>query len=281
MENLSAFCAPGASVEERMIDIADGVSLRLITFTPAEDKGTPPVLFVAGWISLIVGWKDVLREMTKDFTVYYIETREKISSRIKKRTNQSVQAIGGDIVALTEQLKLESSGYILLGSSLGGTAILDCCRHLTLNPGCLVLIEPNAEFRVPKTWKLIVNTFYPGLFIVLKPVVKWYLRTFRLNVEADPAQYAKYCNALDAADPWKLKRAVKSLWGYEVWNLLEEIDIPTLILNASEDKLHEPENLRKIADIMPDAELLDMETNKQTHSASMVDELRKYLSRIP
>ena len=280
MENLSEFCAPGANVEEGMVEITDGVSLRLITFKPAKDKKHPPVLFVAGWISLIVGWREVLREMTKDFTVYYIETREKISSKLRGKLEQSVDAIRRDLVALVSYLGLESKKYILFGSSLGGTAIIDCCRHLTVEPKCLVLIEPNAAFRVPRTWKIIVNSFYPGLFKILKPTVKWYLRTFRLNVEADPAQYTKYCNALDAADPWKLKRAVKSLWGYEVWNILKDIHIPTLILSASEDKLHEPESLNKMADIMPNAELLDMGTNKNTHSAPMVDEVRRLLKRI-
>ena len=41
--------------------------------------------------------------------------------------------------------------------------------------------------------------------------VKWYLGKFRLDLENDMAQYEKYCNALDAADPRKLKPAVTML----------------------------------------------------------------------
>lgn len=280
MKNLSDLCADGATTKEEMIAISDRVSLRLITFTPAKKTKNPPVVFVAGWISLIIGWKAVLREMTKDFTVYYIETREKISSKTKGRVEQSVEAIGRDIVDLVSHLGLQANQYILLGSSLGGTALLDGCRYLPVPPTCLVLIEPNAEFRIPKIWRLVIHLFYPGIYLIVRPAIKWYLRNFRLNTEADPGQYQKYCRSLDAADPWKLKKAAMALWDYQVWDLLKDIPFPTLLFSASKDKLHEPKNIEKMMTLMPNATYIDMETNQNTHSPEMVEEMRKYLKRV-
>ena len=280
MDNKSEFCTEGASFNEVMISVSNDVSLRVFTFTPAVQRENPVVVFVAGWISLMSGWKKVLREMTKDFQVYYIETREKISSRIQGKVEYSAETIGQDIVSLISHFNLKNRDYILFGSSLGATVILDCCRFLKSIPLCLVLVGPNAEFRVPKIWKGVVRLFYPPLYLLIKPSVKWHLRTFRMDVDSDPAQYQKYCKALDSADPWKLKKAAMSLWNFEVWDLLEDIECPTLIIGASKDKLHEPENLRKMVSMMKHATYLDLETNQLTHSEGMVEAMRKYISQL-
>ena len=280
MDNLAEFCAPGSKFKEEKIAVTDKVTLRVVSFTPAEKDNNPPVVFVAGWISLIIGWKDVIREMTKDFPVYYIETREKITATVKGKVEYSAEATGQDIVRLITRFNLQHNGYILFGSSLGATAILDSCRFFKIPPLCLVLIGPNAVFRVPKLGMGIIRIFPPKLYLIFKPVVKWYLKTFRLDTKSDLAQYKKYCNALDAADPWKLKKGAISLSKYKVWDLLVDIEFPTLIVGASKDVLHEPGNLQKIVSMMKNATYLDLETNAKTHSNVMVEEMRKYIGEL-
>ena len=280
MDNLSEFCAPGTKYKEEMIAVSNNISLRVITFTPAVMNNNPAVVFVAGWISLITAWRKVLREMTKDFQVYYIETREKISSRVKGQAEFSVEAIGKDIVSLIAHFNLRDKNYILLGSSLGATILLDCCRFLKQDPLCLILIGPNPVFRVPTLGMAIIRILHPRFYLLIKPIVKWYLRTFRLDIKSDYAQYQKYCNSLDAADPWKLKKAIIPFSTYEVWDLLEDIEYPALIIGASKDVLHELENLQKVVSKMKYVTYLDLETNALTHSESMVEEMRKYCSKL-
>ncbi len=277
VEKLEDYCAPGTSVGDELVRLTPQVSLRVITFTPSQASSYPDIVFVAGWISLMRGWKSVLREMTKDFNVYYVETREKISSRIEGNMEFGVEEIGSDIVLLIEQMGLSS--YVLFGSSLGATAIIDCYRLLNPKPRGLVLIGPNAVFRVPLSWKIIVTIFYSPLYALIRPSVKWYLRTFRLDLKSDIAQYEKYCEALDAADPRKLKKAVMSVWSYQVWDNLALIDCPVLIVNASRDKLHESENLRKIAAGLKSAVEVDLGTNSQTHDKPVVDAVRSFLQK--
>jgi pimeloyl-ACP methyl ester carboxylesterase len=262
-----------------MIQLAPQVALRVITFTPPQPSPFPPIVFVAGWISLIRGWEKVLREMTKDFRVYYVETREKISSRISERQSFGVEDIGGDLVPLVRELRL--TDYVLFGSSLGATAIIDCYRGLNPKPMSLVLVAPNAVFRVPLSWKIIVTIFYARLYDLIRPSVKWYLRNFRLDVRTDAAQYEKYCEALDAAEPRKLKKAVMAVWSYEVWDKLAAVDCPVLIVNASRDKLHEPENLQRIAAGLGNAVEVDLGTNAQTHDKPLVEAMRTFLQELP
>ncbi|HHS14257.1 MAG TPA: hypothetical protein ENN03_10905 [bacterium] len=273
-------CAQGAKWEERRIDLGEGVALKVIDFTPARKTVYPDILFVAGWISLIQGWQEVLREMTRDFRVLYVETREKVSARAPRRAGFGVEAIGQDLIRLVESLDLPENGYVCFGSSLGATAILDACSGLTVPPRCLVLVAPNAVFRIPWFGRILIRLFYPGFYILLKPFIKWYLKVFRLNTRADYAQYEKYGNALDAADPWRLKRAARALETYSVWPILKDIGFPALIIGASRDRLHEPENLKRMARMMKNARYFDMETNRRTHSADMVRAVRCYLSNL-
>ena len=280
MDELKLYCAPRTGIKEEMIPVADNVSLRVISFTPAEDRKNPPVIFVAGWITLISAWKHVLMEMTKDFPVYYIETREKISSRVEGKVEYGVENIGKDIVTLISHFDLKDKRYILFGSSLGASAILNCCRFLDRDPLCLVLIGPNAVFRVPRFGKVIIRFFPPRLFLIIKPIVKWYLKTFRLDIKSDYEQYEKYCTNIDAADPWKLKKAIMKLWNWEGWDLLPAIEYPTLIAGASKDSLHEPENLKKMVSMLKNATYVDLETNKGTHSKEMVEQMRKYIGNL-
>ena len=279
-ESFSSYCADGAKYKTEFIDISENVSLRLITFSPAKPSNKPPIVFVPGWVSQISGWLQVLLEMTRDYTVYYIETREKISSVVKNDAEYTIEEMGKDVINVLEQIQLIDKKYYLFGSSLGGTIILDLWRFLEKKPLSLVLVGPNAEFRVPISWHYIVTVFYPPLYNWLKPSVKWYLRTFRMNIESDVAQYEKYSEALDSADPWKLKKALLSVEKYKVWNLLNNISTPTLIFTASKDKLHEPENLQRMAKTMQNATIVDMETNSGTHSREMIYEMNSYLSKL-
>ena len=280
MNDLTQFCAKGSAFTEKMVPVNEHVKLRLISFKAAQKNSNPPVVFVPGWISMMSGWKNVLQEMTKDFDVYYLETREKISSQVSGKVQYGAEDIGADILDVINQFGLKDKGYILFGSSLGATAILDCHRSLVQKPKCMVLIGPNAVFRVPKMGMFVIYLTWPRFYLMIRPVVKWYLRNFRLDVKSDYEQYAKYSNALDAADPWKLKRGAIKLSKYQVWDLLDCIETPTLVVGASKDVLHEPQNLLMMVDKMPNATYLDMETNANTHSKKMVFELREYLRSI-
>ncbi len=280
MENLTEYCAAGVSFRDEMIDTSENVSLRVITFTTPKKTSNPSVVFVAGWVSQISAWQEVLLEMTKEFNVYYIETREKISSRVKGNVGYGVVDMGQDIVKLIEHFDLKNGEYIFFGSSLGATTILDSCRLLKSDPRCLVLVGPNAEFRVPKTWIFLVTIFYPPMYKLIKPTVLWYLKNFRLNVKHDYAQFEKYSTALDAADPWKLKKAVLSLAKYKIWDFLEHVKYPALIIGASKDKLHDPGNLKKIVHDLTNSTYVDMETNNNTHTKAVVSEMRIYLSEL-
>lgn len=80
-------------------------------------------------------------------------------------------------------LGLKEQGYVLCGTSLSATAMVDCYNDFKSYPFCMVLLEPNAIFNYPK-WSLFIN---------------------RVNTKEDYEMYEINCRALDAADPYKLR----------------------------------------------------------------------------
>ncbi|MBN2601517.1 MAG: alpha/beta hydrolase [Candidatus Marinimicrobia bacterium] len=280
MEDLAEFIAAGINCEEQLITVNEQVKLRVITFEPLMDTNNPAIIFISGWISRISAWKDVLIEMSRDFQTYYVETREKNSSVIDGEVRFRVEDFALDIAAIVDALDLRDGTFILCGSSLGATSIIESCRFLKQKPLCLVLIGVNAVFYAPIIWKITIFLFPPRFYLIIKPVIKWYLRNFRLDVYNDQAQYEKYCGNLNAANPWKLKKAALEFIRYQIWSKLPGIQIPSLIVSASKDELHDHENIHKISSLLPGSKIIDLELNSISHSPAVVEEIRKYIGEL-
>jgi len=278
-DDYSSCCAPGATCRSRYIAVNEGVSLQVTTFTPPQLSPYPEIVFIPGWISLVAGWRNALIEMSRDFVIHYVETREKLSARTDSTARFGIDDFASDITAIVKALQLAAGAYILCGSSLGATAIIESYRTLPLKPRCLILIGVNARFYIPRFWRAVVFCFPPRLYLIIKPVVKWYLRTFRLDTHSDPLQYEKYCRNLETADPWKLRKSALAFARYTVWEQLPAIDRPTLLFSGSRDALHELDNIRRIGALLPHSTHIDLETNSAMHDAVMVNEVRRYLTQ--
>ncbi len=274
------FCATGVGWQEQLLTISPTVTLHLITFSPPVPPAGPPVLFVPGWISRLDSWGDALREWTATHTIYYLETREKTVSPIDPAEPITVETIADDILQVIEILGLKDQQFILFGSSLGATAIIEACRHFQARPKLIALVGPNAEFQIPGWGVVLVKIFRPGWYFAIKPWLKWYLRTFRLDVEADQFQYYKYCGNLDAADPRKLKIAALAFRNYTVWDLLPTIPIPIIMFGGSDDHLHDHENILKMDAGLPHSKYVDMGTNYNTHSGEMIKYLLEFENEL-
>ena len=278
--NLKNYCAPGCRTAREQFRAAKGVLLTYYSFHPEAGSRKDPVLFIPGWVSRMDGWRDILETLTKDRSVYYLETREKASSVVDPDTEQSVEAIAADIREFVRQKAFRDKEYVLFGPSLGATAILDADPDLTAAPKALILVGPNAVFHIPLWARFVIHLLSPGQYRWFKWLIRWYLKHFRLNVREDAAQYSKYSAALDIADPWKLKRSALALARYSVWHQLPRIKDAVLLVNAGKDVMHVPENIETMHRRLADSQILDMNTNSGTHSPELVQAIDRFLGEI-
>lgn len=276
---LADFCAPGSASFDRTVPLPSGVALRIVTFMPRAARQPVPIVLVPGLVSVIPTFRNLLVELTSDFVIHYVETREKSSSVVRARTDYGVGAIGSDIVEAVRHLGMEDGKYVLFGASLSATAMIDRYGDLRPPPLCLILLEPNAVFDYP-LWSLPVIRHGAPFFRYLRPVAKWYLRTFRVNTAEDYEMYRINCRALDAADPYKLRDTVLAISSYRIWDRLEAVEAPALVVSASKDTFHRHQDIERIIATIRRSTPCDLESHARIHSPELVDRVREYVRSL-
>ncbi|MEA2014458.1 MAG: alpha/beta hydrolase [Thermodesulfobacteriota bacterium] len=264
--------SPDVKVAEYYRVLSDGVALRMIDFTPTCDTPEKPmVVFVAGWISLIDGWKDVLKILTPSYRTLYVETREKVSARLPQRVRVdfSMSRMSLDIREILESEVEAEKKFCFVASSLGVAVVLDYLSMGLRQPKQSFLIAPICELTYPFWLPLVLRPVLPALYNVIKPSLKWYLRNIRLDKDKEPEQVKKYEGTLDAAEPRRLKANAFAIKDYSAWGQIPKISSPALIIGAQSDALHGLDIMDRMVDLMPDADMVMMSSNRETHSEAM------------
>jgi pimeloyl-ACP methyl ester carboxylesterase len=279
MKDFQQYCYAGTGFTEQMFQTDESVRLRVLHFKPGKGSPYPPVVMVVGLATVIESFRGIIGELTRDFEVYYVETREKTSSRLSGKVNFDIETVAGDITTIINLLELSTTQYILFGYSYSAAVIVEAYRHLEIKPICLLLLSPTPSFYYPH-WSLPLIRIAVPFYWVLKPIAKWYLRNFIINRKEDNDMYLFTSHALDCADPRKLKNAILAIEGYEVWDKLNFIDCATLSVDTSRDGIHVHEDILKMADSIKGSTYVDLENNKRTHGAELVIVIRNYVKSL-
>lgn len=279
-EDLAQYCHPDASWTQSMHPVDGSVLIRTIRFTPATPTERPTIVLVVGLTTVIESFRGMLIELTRDYRVCYVETREKPTSQVARGTAFNMDAFGKDVAAAIAHEEVADGAYLLAGFSLGATAIIHTYRNLPRKPFGLVLAEPVPSFRFP-WWSLHVAQVAAPLYGIVKPMVLWYLRNFRIDSRNDEEIMRITERALHSADPYKLVRTVRAIAGYEAWEQLPHLDCQTLLVTTSKDSLHDHDDITRMADLLPSCEVVDMVDNTRSHAAEMGALIRDFHARLP
>jgi pimeloyl-ACP methyl ester carboxylesterase len=274
MRNNEAFDFKEVRYTERDIIISPQVTLHLLEFVTLNGQQNPPVIMIGGLSTLAESFRPLLEELSRNFHIYYIETREKGSSKVSGKVSFDIATMGKDIASAISKLDIPDKGYVVFGYSMGATIIVDVYPELHPAPLCLLLIEPTPSFRYP-LWSQVLIRFAVPLYSVLKPIAKWYMRTFRIT--EDKVMYANFSRALDNADPAKLRDAILSNVRYKIWDKLNAIDCPVLVVSTSSDGMHEYDETMRLAREIKDSSFIDMKTNDRTHGAELAFVFQDFL----
>ena len=123
--NLTEYTVSSTKIKDFYIPVSDGIELYCIDFMPKKDNPSKPIIFfVAGWISHITGWKEVMHTLTDEYRVIYIETREKTSSKIPegktyKDFSFNVMRMVLDLHEVIQKVIPKNRTFVMAGSSLG------------------------------------------------------------------------------------------------------------------------------------------------------------------
>jgi hypothetical protein len=270
--------------EERYFTMRDGVKVRVLVFDLAENPHEYKIFMIPGFATVFQGWSEMIENLSKDFTIYYFESREKTSSIMPSRKiarNTNLHKMAYDIKEVIEELKLDEGKYITISSSTGGTIQVEALSEKWMNPNGAILIGPTIEYHVHWFAALmisIVPAFIKGLFM---PMFRWYMGAIYVNKKKYPEQYAKYVRAGEEIDMIKIKKLMWQITKYKCWEMPPKIDNTKCILvGASEDKMHAAEETIRTHRLIPNSEYVDLGTNKATHSIPLIDLARKFITEL-
>ena len=272
-----------AVFEERFEAAEEGVRLRVFQWTPKGGETADPLVFVSGWVSIVDGWADFLRELTTKRPVFYIETREKQSAEISRKglrsDDFSLRRMGADLVNVCKSLPIDMERSVVAGSSLGATALLEALKKGALETRGAFLIGPNSEIKGPPVVGKVI--YLPAfLYHGFKYLLLWYLRTFRVDVKKEPEQMARYNKTLLTAHPRRLQLSAISATKYNVWSDLETIEVPVTMAYAASDKLHSADGIDRLATTIPRGCKLPCESNKYMHSAALAADVERFIASL-
>jgi pimeloyl-ACP methyl ester carboxylesterase len=276
--------APVAAVfSHEYLNVDEGVELRVLRWRPQQPRSQVTLVIVAGWISVVEGWHEVLRALAPSISIVYIETREKHTARVAGSQMQvdsfSIPRLADDLVAIFTDLDIDPEHAVLFGSSMGANVILESLKHQRLPVSAAFLVGPNIEFRTP-WWSPLIVALPDFTYHVVKHPALWYLRNFRVNTKEDPAQMRRYERTVNAAEPARLKLSIKAVAGYQVWPGLDTIRTPVALAYAPSDTLHGEGEVEAIAARIPGSRAIACPSNTYMHTAAVVDDLRKYLREL-
>ncbi len=275
--------AAAAVFSERYVRVSDGTELRILAWKPEPAVAKAPLVFLAGWVSVLAGWADLLRVLTQQRPVFYIESREKRSARIPRerlgKTCFTIPRLADDLLAVVDQLDLDLSETVFFGSSMGSNAILEALKHGRLKARGAFLVGPNGEFRFPWWGKILIR--FPAIgYHPVKYVVLWYLRHFRVAAKQEPEQMQRYERTLREAHPVRIKLSAQAVQGSKIWHGLETIEVPVAIAWAPSDTLHGADDGKRIADLLPAGRSIRCLSNRHTHGPAIIKELNEFWQDI-
>lgn len=273
-----------AAFSEQTVAVDEDVSLRVVSWHPKSEDTGCPVVFVAGWVSVVSGWTEFLYALSRKHPVYYIETREKKSAEIARnrlRTDDfRMDRFARDVTIACSELPIDMEEAIVSGSSLGATVLLEALKHERLKARGAFLIGPASEFRIPWFLSWMPYLFPSPAYHFVKHFIVWYFRKFRVNVEKEPEQMRRYENTILSAHPLRIKLSGRSFMHYQVWPDLDTVLAPTRIAYASTDKLHASDTITRMAETLRQADLLPCESNKYMHSAPLAEDLARFAADL-
>ena len=274
----------GAAYGERMIEVEEGVRLKVMEWRPEEATPADPVYFIAGWVSLVSGWRPLLEVLARSRPVVYLETREKTSAEIDPEllhpASFSIPRLAEDLIVAAGRLGLDDGRAVLFGSSMGSNAILEALKGGRLAAKAAFLVGPNVEFRFPLWGRVAVRIIPAWLIERLKGFVVWYLRRFRVNARSDPEQMARYVRTVRAADALRLKLSAIAVLDYSALPGLESVVTPVAVAYAGSDILHGEDEVRRIVGAMPLGSAVSCPSNTYMHTAQVAADFEDYLSGV-
>ena len=254
----------------------DGTQLLVMTtYAQEKTRNGYTLLLIPGWGTLPLSWKGFIEEAQKDFDLIYFETREKASSILPKKAERGgIKRLSTDLAITIEQLGLDQSKVILVGSCMGANLIADGLAYDKFDPFSSFLIGPQPKWPLPYGTRRLTHLGTRHTLTPIRPILRFWIKKTQSDT---PETAAKYIRVIDEASPRKWWYIGKPIAREKYMPTYRKVKNPVVIIAEEGDKMHQAKDAHRIARAVKNSTFLSMSSNKATHSASLVQKIREHL----
>jgi len=208
---------------------------------------------VPGWGTIPQGFQGFYEMVHGQAELYYLETREKLSSRLGRKPDMSVLRSARDIQAALQALGLAGRDFVLVGTCWGASMILEGLLSGELDAPTIILADPMHTLWFPKWVLRWISPLLPAALVrLMRPV----LRQAMLGDMKENAQKQRTFAFVNSADIWKWKKSAEAAREFELFGRLQKVDRELFVLNGTADKVHDQSHYPRIARELPGGRFL-------------------------
>ncbi|HUT80187.1 MAG TPA: hypothetical protein VMZ29_03215 [Candidatus Bathyarchaeia archaeon] len=251
------FCAEGVN-EVIYIPVKDG-ELRVFHHIPEKVVFKRPILFMPGYIAKPETWVDFHKPHHGLCEYYYLESREKASSRMKNRmkVKLTIKESANDLVKVIDFLGLNKRDYLLIASSYGGGIVFQALIDKQIDPPTIVVFDPIAQWVYTKKFTNFISLITPPfiLGILRNLIAKIYLAKME-----NLAQKKRFIAFAKGTEAWKFRKCTNQNKRFDIRDKLSEITEEIAIFHGPLDKYHPREAYYNFAKAIPKGRFFFMDT---------------------
>ncbi|HUT80430.1 MAG TPA: hypothetical protein VMZ29_04430 [Candidatus Bathyarchaeia archaeon] len=250
----------------------DGGEIRVIHVKAENPKNKQPIIHLPGWGVIPIGFNVLYEVLHEEYEFYYIETREKGSSKIKKRkANMTILQKAKDVQKALDYLGFANKEFTLFSPCWGATIAIVGIKENILKIPRLITFDP-----MHRLWfnRFIINIspIIPAfVFSIIKPILMF----FAFLGMKEKSQLERSKQFAKNAIIWKWKRAAYKVKDLELYGTMGSIQQEILVFNGTTDKIHEQSEYPKLAKELPKGRFFFMkidESNRERLQAIVMKE---------
>lgn len=217
---------------------------------------------VPGFGATAEGFQDYYAALNGKGELFYLETREKSSSRITGRSpDMSVSQSARDIQRVLDHLGLSGGrDFLLMAPCWGATIVLQGLIEGVLDAPTVVVADPMHALWFPRWLLRFAAPVVPAAVLrALRPLIARAM----LGDMQEPTQRERAYAFVYRADVGKWKTAGHAAWDFELTGRLGGIAREVFVLNGTKDKIHDQAFYPRMAAEMPRGRFVYMPTDER------------------
>ncbi|HUT80759.1 MAG TPA: alpha/beta hydrolase [Candidatus Bathyarchaeia archaeon] len=261
------------------IPVAGG-TIRVLHLKPVNPISIRPIVFLSGWSSMPRLFNEFYEMLHDRIEFYFVETREKITSNIKRRkADMSLSQKAKDVQAVINYFELNKQDFALFGSCWGAAVVFQGLLDGTLKAPQYVTFSP-----MHKLWfnKVILKGLAPLLPAFVITILMKILPFFMFLGMKAKKQKKRILETFNDAVAWKWKKAAIAAADFELFGKLSKIEEEVLVIAGTHDRVHDAKNYPRFTNELQNSRFLFFgidETEREYTLGLILNELSKISSK--